>query len=71
MAEEYPVVYMQDDIEVTEKQKEALKVAAQKWRGVQVYHRSYGLPEGYISITLDPNRHPMIGGMDKDGVIST
>lgn len=72
--EEYPVVFMYEGVEsrITDKQREALKINAQKWRGIQVgVYSPYGLPEGYINVVLDPNRHPIYGGMDKDGIIST
>jgi hypothetical protein len=72
--EEYPVVYLYDGTEakITDKQREALKVAAQKWRGVQVgVFNPFGLPEGYILVTLDPNRYPVYGGMSPEGIIST
>ena len=74
MSEEYPVVFMYDGVEsrITEKQRAALKIAAQKWRGVKVGEfNPFGLPDGYIMVKLDPNRNPVYGGMDADGVIST
>lgn len=67
----YMVEFMQDGIKPTDAQNTRLSELAKSWRGVQVYHRAYGLPEGYLSITLDPNGQPVYGGMDAEGIVST
>jgi hypothetical protein len=67
------VVFKQGGIEdiITNKQRERLQEDAEKWHGIWVYHGAYGLPAGYLSITLDPNGHPVYGGISPEGEIST
>lgn len=65
------IIFKQEGIVATEAQSKSLAYLAHNWHGVHVFHGAYGLPEGYLSITLDPNGHPVYGGISPEGDVST
>ena len=68
------LTFMYEGVEekLTEKQREALEILKQRWDKVDVWPKSFDLPEGYISLVLFyQNGDKIYGGMSAEGHIST
>lgn len=65
------LVVIKTGVPINDAQRARLEALAESWRGVEVTGGDWSLPPGYITITLDPNGHPVYGGMSPEGDVST